>query len=174
MAGLERNNLRGKVKVLASETVGTDSLYQSVKKGELVTLPGITSIATSLGAARVCEKAFEYAMLETVKSIVVTDAEAAMAAVRFADDERMLVEVACGASLVAVYNGGLRRELGEGLGDEEGGKFRVVIVVCGGNAITLEMLQGYRKKYGREVIEDFKGQVGVVLSAEEVVSALKG
>lgn len=38
------------VKILAMETVGADSLYQSVKQGNIVTLPSITSIAKTLGA----------------------------------------------------------------------------------------------------------------------------
>ncbi len=49
-------------RVVATETYGADSLAQSVEKAELVTLPAITSIATSLGARTVCQKAFEHAL----------------------------------------------------------------------------------------------------------------
>lgn len=38
------------VPVVACETLGADSFSQSFKAGQLVTLPGITSLATTLGA----------------------------------------------------------------------------------------------------------------------------
>src|SRR5690348_12045535 len=47
------------VPVIAMETIGADSLYQSVLANGLVTLPAITSIAKSLGAKQVAKKAFE-------------------------------------------------------------------------------------------------------------------
>lgn len=42
-----------KTKVIAIETKGADSMSQSLQQKQLVTLPGITSIASSLGAVRV-------------------------------------------------------------------------------------------------------------------------
>ena len=91
--------------MLAIETIGADSLNSSVRKGEHVTLPGITSIATSLGATKVSDKTWEWAERHAaiggrknsdkkLISATVTDREAAIACVRFADDARMLVEVA--------------------------------------------------------------------------------
>ncbi|KAI1661209.1 tryptophan synthase beta subunit-like PLP-dependent enzyme [Daldinia decipiens] len=136
--------------VLAVETAGAHSLNASVRAGELVTLPGITSIATSLGAPRVSERAFRWSReAPHLKSLVVTDAEAVMGCVRFADDARMLVEVACGATLATVYNGDLRRVVGgEGISDEEWSRKNVVVVVCGGMNVTLEMLRSYGETYG--------------------------
>ena len=58
------------------------------------------------------------------------DGAAARACVRFAEEERMLVEAACGASLAAVYEAGLRKMMPE-LTRES----KVVVVVCGGNFI---------------------------------------
>jgi L-serine/L-threonine ammonia-lyase len=155
MGGLEKHGrLEGRggkrVKVMAMETSGADSLSQSLKKGELVKLPAITSIATSLGAAQVCRKAFEWGQREDVTSCVFADAEAGMGSVCFADDERILVEAACGVSVAPAYNGTLREILFPELGEEEFETLNVVIVVCGGSNITLQMLEGYRTKYAKD------------------------
>ncbi|KAH7188578.1 tryptophan synthase beta subunit-like PLP-dependent enzyme [Fusarium flagelliforme] len=150
MQGVEsRPWLGDKPAVLAIETEGADSLNASVVAGEHVTLPEMTSIATSLGATRVSEQTWKWSQhpTGTMKSLVVSDADAAISAVRFADDARQLVEVACGAALAIAYRGDLRKVLGEGLSDEEWSKKNVVFVVCGGSGVTLNMLSEYREKY---------------------------
>ena len=130
------------VDILAVETKGADSMNASLKAGEMVTLPGITSMATSLGATRIAPQAFEYAQRPNVKSVVLADAEAAMGCWRFADDERMLVEAACGVSLALCYDGRLKKLLPHLTAES-----RVVVVVCGGSNVTLEMLVEFRRKY---------------------------
>lgn len=142
MRGLDRHGW-AEVPVLAMETRGADSLSESLKAGKLITLPGITSIATSLGATRVAEKTFEYANRLNVKSIVLEDAEAAMGCWRLADDERMLAETASGVSVAVCYNGVLEKAV-KGLNKES----RVVVVVCGGSNVTVEMLAEFRRTYG--------------------------
>lgn len=142
--------------VLAVETHGADSLNASVRAGSHVTLPGITSIATSLGAPRVSARTWEFARDSSsnsrLKSIVVSDADAAMSCVRFADDARHLVEAACGATLAPAYRGDLRELVGKGLSDEEWARKNVVLVVCGGSNVTLGILEGYRAKYAGESV----------------------
>ncbi|KAJ4414538.1 catabolic L-serine/threonine dehydratase, partial [Neurospora sp. IMI 360204] len=141
-------------RVLAIETVGADSFNQSVKAGELVKMKAITSIASSLGAVQVSKKTWEWRQMvggENLVSETVTDAEAAMASVRFADEHRMLVEVSCGATLATAYNGDLRRYLGKGLSDEEWRSVNVVMVVCGGSHVSVDVLKAYREAYGPEV-----------------------
>ncbi|KAK3325854.1 tryptophan synthase beta subunit-like PLP-dependent enzyme [Apodospora peruviana] len=150
MEGLERNNLTD-TQVLAVETIGADSLNASVKAGEHVTLPGITSIAASLGACRVSEKTYEWATRSDTKliSATVTDAQAAFACARFADDARFLVEVACGATFATAYNGNLRRYFGgaSSVSDEEWKTRNVVLIVCGGNNTNLQTMDHYRSRY---------------------------
>ncbi len=162
MQGLERHgHLRGgsqgdvkksrKVKILAMETRGADSLNLSVRNSKLSKLDAITSIATSLGATQVASKAFEWGMKkEDVTSHVLTDAEAAMACVRFADDERILVETACGVSVATAYSDTLHTLLFPSLSSEEFSKLNIVIIVCGGSNITLDILQGYKEKYAHD------------------------
>ncbi|KAK1977141.1 pyridoxal-phosphate dependent enzyme [Colletotrichum cereale] len=135
--------------LVAVETVGADSLNASVRAGEHVTLPGITSIASSLGAARVATKAWEVARdTPGFKSVTVTDAEAAMACVRFVDDARLVVEVACGATIAIVYNGALRKQLGCAVSDKEWAEKNIVLIVCGGSHVNMEILEEYRATYG--------------------------
>ncbi|KAI1632815.1 tryptophan synthase beta subunit-like PLP-dependent enzyme [Biscogniauxia mediterranea] len=154
--------------VLALETRGAHSLAAAVAARELVTLPAIDSVATSLGARRVSARSLEWALGSPpgrLAHAVVDDAAAARAAARFADDERMLVEAACGATLAAAYEDGgrlLREALGFGDAaaaaaaaagperreEEEWRAKNVVLVVCGGNNVSLEVLAGYVEKYG--------------------------
>ncbi|KAL8668754.1 MAG: hypothetical protein Q9168_006632 [Polycauliona sp. 1 TL-2023] len=145
LLGLERQHCDWSkdCKVLALETEGAESLNKSLLEGQLVTLPSITTIATSLGATRVAQTAFDLAQKHEVKSVVLSDAEAAMGCWRFADDERIMVEPACGVSLAVCYDGRLKKLL-----PELTPKSKVIIVVCGGSNITLQTLMAYRNEYG--------------------------
>lgn len=93
------------INILAIETDGTDSLAAAIAQNSLVSLPKITSQATSLGAIRVSETTFQYAVAPPpgikVHSTVLTDAEAARGCLRLVDDERLLVELACGVCIEA-------------------------------------------------------------------------
>jgi L-serine/L-threonine ammonia-lyase len=150
--GVEQRKWPGgkKPRIMAVETAGAESLNASIRAGEHVTLPAITSIASSLGAPRVSNKTWQYATDDGVdlESIVVSDAEAATACVRFADDCRFLIEPACGATVAAAYYGHLREWLGKGLTDAEWKEKNVVLEICGGSDVTLQILEGYRQQYG--------------------------
>ena len=126
-----------KTDVVVSETIGCDSLYQSVQKNELVTLPAITSVAKSLGAAQVSPSAFDLTKQwkregksPRVISTTVTDDQAIAACESFANHHRALVEPACGACLALSYQGKIK-EMQNDM-NETG---CVVVEVCGG-AIT--------------------------------------
>ncbi|KAM0277238.1 hypothetical protein ACHAQH_005959 [Verticillium albo-atrum] len=150
--------------VLAVETRGADSLNASVEAGEHVTLPDITSIARCLGAVRVSSKTWEWAQRKArlgpsevtnaeatgpaeLESVAVDDSEAALACVQFADDSRFVVEVACGATIAACYNGLLKQRLGRGMTDDEWRGKNIVVIVCGGSDVSLEVLEGYKRDY---------------------------
>ena len=128
--GLRRNDWAG-IPLFAVETIGADSYAQALQAGHLVELPGISSIATSLGARKVCQQAFDLAQRQPVHSIVVSDLQAVQACLRFYEDHGTLVEAACGASLAAV------REHSAVLRDYQ----TVLVVICGGTGVTLEQLQ---------------------------------
>lgn len=63
-----------------------------------------------------------------------------------ADDEKVLVEPACGAALAAVYSDIIRRLQDEGKLAQRLGP--VVIIVCGGNNISMEQLRKLKKQLG--------------------------
>ncbi|EXJ77016.1 hypothetical protein A1O3_10173 [Capronia epimyces CBS 606.96] len=157
MQGLDRVGWGDQVRVLPVETLGADSLAQSLQRDELVTLAGITSVATSLGAIRVAKHAFKEARRPTVTTVVVEDAEACSACWRFLDDERFLVEPACGASVALAYDGRLAHYLADLRPDS-----KVVIVVCGGSKISLDLLNKYRQTYQQRSAELASGYGGRV------------
>jgi len=144
MLGLDRHGWMDSVTVLAVETDGADCLSQAVQAGEQVTLPKITSIAKSLGVTRVSSKTLDFFIQQpTLRSVVLDDAEAARACVRFANDEKMMVEPACGVSLAVCYNG-ILNELVPNFNRQS----RVIVIVCGGSNIDLKTLQEYDMQYG--------------------------
>lgn len=124
--------------VVAVETEGTASLAASLAAGKLVALDRITGLAKSLGARVVAQKALDWSMEHAVRSVVVSDADAISACVRFADHHRCLVEPACGASLAVAYQ--RHAALAQ--------KQRIVVVVCGGIGVTLGSLQEWRNGIG--------------------------
>jgi L-serine/L-threonine ammonia-lyase len=128
--GLHRNGWHD-VPVIAVETEGADSLAQSIAAGERIELPRISSIATSLGARKVSEQAFEWTRRHPVRSVVVPDSAAVAACIRFMDDHRVVVEPACGASLAVAYDAA----------SDLGGFSNVLVIVCGGVTATVAQLQ---------------------------------
>ncbi|EXJ79504.1 hypothetical protein A1O1_08768 [Capronia coronata CBS 617.96] len=148
MQEIDRNGWNGKVHVVAMETAGADSLNQSIKAGHLVTLDRITSQATSLGVSRVSEKTFEYSKRSNVKSVVLSDLEAAKGCYALAMHERLMVELTVGVNVAACFGGTLQRVLGSSCTLNESTK--TVIVVCGGNDISVAMLNSWRLAFEHE------------------------
>ncbi|XP_063171603.1 L-serine dehydratase/L-threonine deaminase [Candoia aspera] len=134
------------VPVVALETKGAHSLNAALAAGKLVMLPQITSIATTLGVSIVAAETLKLAQEHPTLSVVVTDQEAVEALEKFVDDEKILVEPACGAALAIVYSRVVQKLQAEG-------KLKphldsLVVVVCGGNNITLAQLQHLKSQLG--------------------------
>jgi len=142
MQALDEAHLDEKVQVVAMETDGADSLNQALRAGELVTLPKITSAAKSLGCVRVSQKTFDYARRPNVSSVVLSDAEAAKGCCVLAEQERLMVELTVGVNVPVCFEGRLQKTLGSRKTLDRSS--RVVIVVCGGNDISVEMLTEWR------------------------------
>lgn len=143
--------------VLAVETHGAHSLAESVANRTLTTLPSITSAATSLGCRRVTPQAFQYALRPSVIPAVLPDAEAAMGCWRLADDERIMVELACGVNVALCYDGRLEGVLGRKLRPDD----KVVVVLCGGSGVTVQMLAEWRSEFGAQVEDGVKNKEAV-------------
>ncbi|XP_028251465.1 serine dehydratase-like isoform X2 [Parambassis ranga] len=134
------------VPVIAMETVGAHSFNAAVKAGKVVTLDDITSEAKCLGAKTVCQQAFEYSQSNNLRIIseLVTDQQALHAIQLFLDEERVLVEMACGAALAAVYSGLILRLQEEGRLPALSGP--LLVIVCGGSSINMEQLTDLKHK----------------------------
>lgn len=135
--GLRRNGLQD-VPVIAVETEGAASFAAALAAGVPVTLPAITSIATSLGARRVAPHLLDLARQREIVSIVVSDRQAVQACSQFADAMRVLVEPACGASLAAL-----------GAHAAVFARFKAPLIeVCGGMGVSLARLAQWKTDCG--------------------------
>ncbi len=125
VAGLQRLGWSD-VPILAMETSGAESFAAALAAGEVVQLPAITSVASSLGARQVCDQALLSAQRHAVTSQVISDAAALRACVTLLNHHQLLVEPACGAAIAAVT------ESSAYLQDAES----VLVIVCGGVTTT--------------------------------------
>jgi len=117
------------------ETIGTDSMYQSIKAHKIVKLEKITSIANTLGAKETAKINFD-AIKDCVKEILlVSDQESVRAMQEFLDNEKILVEPAASCIVAAVDK---YKEKFEGK--------KVVLVICGSN-VTLKEFDTWVKNY---------------------------
>ncbi|ARQ12203.1 pyridoxal phosphate-dependent serine/threonine dehydratase protein [Rhizobium etli] len=136
VAGLRRNGLSD-VPVIAVETEGAASFHASLEANDRISLPAITSIATSLGARQVAQHVFDLPKQHPIESVLVSDADAVAACLKFADAHRILVEPACGAALaVADVHAGLLSRFDNPL-----------IEICGGIGVSLEKLRLWQEKF---------------------------
>lgn len=137
--GLVRNGWLD-TKIVVAETEGANCLAASMESGELVTLPGITSIATSLGSPTACQQAFDAATQGEIQVIseVFTDQEVVQTMQSFLDDHRVLVEPACAAALSVLYH------RAESLATD--GR-PIAAVVCGGSGLNTEILNEWRDQF---------------------------
>lgn len=121
------------VPVFAVETEGAASLHAAMQAGEPATLEAISTIALTLGARQVAEQARRWTQRHQVHSVVVSDRQALAGCRRFVDEQRRLVEPACGAALSAVY---------EGLIDAR----EPLVIACGGCGVSLDLLKQWQSE----------------------------
>ncbi|WP_342622216.1 pyridoxal-phosphate dependent enzyme [Pseudomonas alkylphenolica] len=131
--GLARNGW-DQVPVFAVETAGAASLAAAMAQKQLVALDSVNTVATSLAAKQVCQRAFQWTQERPVHSHVISDREALDACERFLADQRILVEPACGAALALAYapTAALKRYQ------------KVLVIVCGGVTATIDQIRQWR------------------------------
>jgi len=130
--GLLRNGLDN-VPIFTVETTGMASYKAALEAGKPVTLSTLSGIATTLGARQVCQRAYDVTRHRQVFPYTVTDNDAVNACVRFLDDQRVLVEPACGAALALLY------QQQPALAEYQ----NVLVIVCGGSTATASFLQTF-------------------------------
>lgn len=133
--GMRRQGWRD-IPIVAVETEGAASLQRAVAAGALVTLDAIESVATSLGAKRVAERAFQWTRERPVTNVLVSDAAALDACERFLADHRILVEPACGASLALPY----------AAHPSVSGVATVLVIACGGATASIDQIRRWAGK----------------------------
>jgi len=141
MQGLQECGLDG-VPVLAVETNGAHSLAHALDNRKLMPMDAITSIATSLGAKEVTLKTFQYSQQPEVRNLVLDDKDAVRGCLDLAEKHRILVEAACGVAVAAAGDERVK-ELYPRLTE----KSNVVVIVCGGSNVSLDLLDQYKKDY---------------------------
>lgn len=145
------------VRVIACETRGADSFAQSLSAGHALTLPAISSIATTLGAKRVSDEALAWTQRAPgqIESRVVSDAAAVRTIETMLHEHRLLVEPACAAAITPLWLssalGAKEPEAKTGafvLTPEEKSRAVIVVIVCGGNGVSLELLSQWKRQFG--------------------------
>ena len=131
--GLLRNGLDN-VPIFAIETEGMASYQAALKAGKPVPLNRLSGIATSLGAPQVCQRAYAVTQHRQVIPYCVSDSEAVNACLRFLDDQRTLVEPACGTALALVYQHPQQLTHYQ----------NILVIVCGGSTATIATLQSFQ------------------------------
>jgi L-serine/L-threonine ammonia-lyase len=148
LLGLEKVGWADDVAVVGVETEGTATFNASMKAGKIVGLPedAMKSIARSIAVQKPTVSLEKYLKSPMVHSQVVSDAQSVHAVVRFADDHRFLVEPSAGAALALVYSG-LVNNLSKAGALPGPPDAPIVIVICGGNSVTLDLVEEWRRKY---------------------------
>ena len=125
------------IPVFTVETEGAASFAQSVKQQRHITLERIDTIATTLGAKRVCDALWTWRLRHPIKPLTVTDAQEVAAISRFANDHRTLLEPAGAAVMVPIY-----QKIPALVG------FRsILVIVCGGIGISLSLLAEWQRRF---------------------------
>ena len=120
------------IKVYGVQTTGCNAMSESLQAGEVVSIPGITSIATSLGATKVTERTFQIVKNNVIKVVTVSDEEAIRDMKDVLDKDKLLVEPASSCNLSAILAGRFPDIKGK----------KVAVILCGGN-FSLEQLKSY-------------------------------
>jgi len=139
LEGLEKENWQD-VPVLAMETKGAESLNAAMQKKELVKLSGIQSIAKSLGTQQVAEQCLAKCLNHPGKvySKVCNDTETIDSVEQFLGHHRFFVEPSCAATLTACY----KPEYLEDLNLSDG---PIILIVCGGSAVSMDLLKKWKR-----------------------------
>ncbi|EJF53770.1 threonine dehydratase [Saprospira grandis DSM 2844] len=128
MQGLARQNWS--TKVLCLETEGTASLHQSLAAGRQIELAKIEGIASSLGAKKVAQAAWEAAQSPQVYSRVLPDEQALEGVKQLLAETGHLTEPACGL---------VRAALVQDWPEIQAAK-DIVAIICGGRTMPIEQL----------------------------------
>jgi threonine dehydratase len=125
-------------RIIGVETNGADAMSRALAAGHPVEMPGITSIARTLGAPKVSDFTLEAVRRLVDEVVVVEDAEAVAAELLLLERAKVLTEPAAACCLAAA-----ERE-----------RFRpadhVVLLLCGGNVSATDLCS-FRQRFATAV-----------------------
>ncbi len=130
---LEQLEYQGEI--IAVETIGAESMHQSLNAGRIVELPAITSIAKTLGARKTEPFIFESLRRLVDHSLIVHDREAVKSLLDFLENEKILIEPATSCTIAAAFK---NPELFRGK--------RVVFIICGSN-VSMKEVENWKKEF---------------------------
>ena len=136
LEGLRRNGWES-TEIVAVETFGAASFYESMTKNELIELDKIQTIATSLGAKKIAVEAFEQAKQFKITPFLVRDEDTVRAMFSFLNEYNVLVEPACGAALSypLLYS------------EKSNEADTILVIACGGVNTSFEQLENYKMRF---------------------------
>jgi L-serine/L-threonine ammonia-lyase len=137
------------VKVIGVETEGAGSFAAAKAAGKVVKLDKISTIASSLGALSVTPVVIDpnSPSVRMTESLVVSDQEAVSACVQFANEQKTLVEPACGAAIASVYSQRCAEQVFHVANRGTKDQLRVVVIVCGGSIVNLDLMNQWKMKF---------------------------
>ena len=125
------------VRIWGVETHGADAMARALAQGQPVQMPGITSIARTLGAPAVSPRTLAMAQRYLESVTVVEDSEAVAACGLLLERAKVLTEPAASCTLAAA----------DRLRERFSPDSHVVLVLCGGN-VSVEDLCRFRAQLG--------------------------
>lgn len=124
------------LKIYGVETNGADTMARSVAAGKLIQMPGITSIARTLGAMQVASMTLDAVQRLVEEVIVVDDADAVHSLIDLLERTKILTEPAAACCLAAAERHRGTFEPGE----------KIVLLMCGGNVAISDLVE-YRERF---------------------------
>ncbi|QFR03186.1 pyridoxal-phosphate dependent enzyme [Streptomyces phaeolivaceus] len=122
------------VRIWGVETVGATAMADALAAGGPVTVP-LSSVVTTLSAPSASRLTYDHVAALVEDVLVVSDAEAVQGVLDFAEHAKVWTEPAAGCLLPAA-----RQVLGR-----VGADARLGLVVCGGNATTVDIAEWARR-----------------------------
>lgn len=129
-------SLRPETRIWGVETYGAETMSTALAAGEPVTLPVISSIATTLGAPVVSARTLAGVQSMVEEVVLVSDEDAVRGIETLAQVAKVVTEPAASCTWAAALQ----------LRDRLPPDARVALVLCGGN-VSLDDIAGWRKRF---------------------------
>lgn len=140
VAGCHRNPLLKDVPMLVLETFQTASFDAAIKANEIVALPKIETLVTTLGSPYVATQTLANYKSHKTSVRLMDDLEAVEGTIEYFDKYGVLVEPSCGATVATATRKKDFLQVFGSLGAED----VIIFIICGGSATSVETLENYR------------------------------